>query len=86
VEVANVQLVDEGSEVSAEGEVANHSPLAQGELVVYALARRSGKIVAAGRAVVPVLAAGATKRFQIFFIGNAKGAQLQVTAPTAPAG
>ena len=65
----------------AEGNIVNHSSVSQQELLVDALARRGGKIVAAGRAVLQQVPAGATTRFQTFFIGPSKGAQLQVSAP-----
>lgn len=72
--------------LGAEGQVSNRSSTAQQELVVYAVARSGGRIVAAGRAVVPQLAAGASASYQVFFIGSPKGAALQVSAPpsTAP--
>jgi hypothetical protein len=73
------------SEGGAEGTVSNHSSTTQSELVVYALARRGGRVVAAGRAVLPQLAAGATVPYQVFFVGEPSGAQLQVSAsPTTP--
>jgi hypothetical protein len=74
-------LRDETSGLEAEGSVVNHSRLSQRELVVYAVARRAGRIVAAGRAVIPQAGAGSSSRFQVFFIGNPQGAQLEVSAP-----
>jgi len=68
------------SEGVAEGSVVNHSRVGQHELVVYALARRGARIVAAGRAVVPQLEAGASQRFQAFLIGRPQGARLEVSA------
>ncbi|MGP0101072.1 MAG: hypothetical protein ACLPUT_05545 [Solirubrobacteraceae bacterium] len=68
------------AEGTAEGSVVNHSTVGQRELVVYAIARRAGKIVAAGRAVVPQAEAGATEQFQAFLIGSSQGAQLEVSA------
>lgn len=65
----------------AEGTVTNHSHTEQDELVIYAVARRAGRIVAAGRAVLASLPPGASAPFQIFFIGDPKGAQLQLSAP-----
>jgi hypothetical protein len=65
----------------AEGLIANHSAVPQHELVVYAVARRAGKIVAGGRAVLPEAAAKSTTRFQLFFIGSPQGAKLLVAAP-----
>jgi len=72
-------------EPEAEGRVVNHSTLAQHEVVVYALARRAGRTVAAGRAVLPQVPAGASTRFQLYFIGDPRGAQLQFTAVCAAA-
>jgi hypothetical protein len=69
------------SEGAVEGNVFNRSRVSQQELVVYAVAQRAGKIVAAGRAVLAVAPAGATTHFELFLVGNAQGARLQVTAP-----
>ena len=68
------------SEPSAEGSVVNHSALAQSEVVVYALARRAGRIVAAGRALLAQAAAASATRFQLYFVGDPRGAQLQFSA------
>jgi hypothetical protein len=77
---------DPASGAGAEGTVANGSRVAQQELAVYAVARRGAMVVAAGRAVLPVLAAGASQRFQVFFIGDPHGAQLTVSAPPSTLG
>lgn len=74
------------SEAQAEGNVVNRSGIGQQELVVYALARRAGRIVAAGRAVLPAVPAGGSTQFQIFFVGNPAGAQLEVSAPATTSG
>lgn len=68
----------EGAE--AEGNLVNHSAVAQQELVVDAIARRAGRIVAAGRAVLADVPAGASAPFQLFFVGDPSGAQLEVSA------
>jgi hypothetical protein len=78
VSVTGVHL----SEAQAEGNLVNSSSVAQQELVVDAVARRGGTIVAAGRAVIADAPAGASTPFQIFFVGNPSGARLEVTAPT----
>ncbi len=65
----------------AEGTVANGSGVEQRELVIYAVARKAGQIVAAGRAVLPQLAAHANGRFQAYLVGSPTGASLQATAP-----
>ena len=72
---------DPASGPIAEGTVANRSKVAQSGLVLFALARRAGKIVAAGRAVVPELAPGASAPFQASLVGDAHGAGVQVLAP-----
>lgn len=82
VTVREAQLAD----ASAEGSVTNASPTDQSELVVYAIARRGGRIVAAGRAVLTSLAAGGSSPFQVFFIGDTAGAKLQVSAPPTTLG
>jgi hypothetical protein len=63
------------------GSVANRSTVEQQELVVFAVARRGGRVVAAGRAVLSAVPAGATSPFQIFLIGDAGGASVEVSAP-----
>jgi hypothetical protein len=72
--------------IGVEGTVVNHSAVGQQELVVYALARRAGRIVAAGRAILPTLSAGASTLFQAFLIGDPRGATLQVSAPATTLG
>ena len=67
--------------VAARGELVNDSKVEQKDLVVYGLARKGGKVVAAGRAVVPRVRAGAKARYAIFFIGNPRGAKLDVSVP-----
>ncbi|HWY90252.1 MAG TPA: hypothetical protein VNY31_06225 [Solirubrobacteraceae bacterium] len=80
--VVGARLTSEaGAEASESGSVANHSSLTQANLVVYAVARRAGRAVAAGRAVLPEVAAGASVPFQIYFVGNPQGAQIEVSAP-----
>jgi hypothetical protein len=68
------------------GTVLNGSVVAQSQLPVYAVARRAGRIVAAGRAVVATLAAHASGSFQIFLIGDLAGAAVQVSAPPSTLG
>jgi hypothetical protein len=70
----------------AEGNVVNHSGVSQEELVIYAVARKAGRIVAAARAVVPSAPTGMSTPFQLFFIGDPAGAQLEVSAPATTLG
>lgn len=68
---------DPASGVTAVARAVNRSAVEQRDLVIAAVARRDGKLVAAGRAIVPVLRAGGHERFQVFFIGDPRGADLQ---------
>ncbi|HEY5192697.1 MAG TPA: hypothetical protein VIJ39_02350 [Solirubrobacteraceae bacterium] len=74
-----------GNEATLSGTVTNRSQTAQQNLVVYAVARRGSKIVAAGRAVLPEVPAGTNSAtnvpFQIYFVGDPSGAQIQTSAP-----
>jgi hypothetical protein len=84
--VAGAHLSAEaGAEATLSGTVANHSQTTQQNLVVYAVARRASKIVAAGRAVIPEVTAstnaGTNVPFQIYFVGDPGGAQIQTSAP-----
>jgi hypothetical protein len=84
--VAGTHLSTEaGAEATLSGSVENHSQATQQNLVVYAVARRASKIVAAGRAVLPEVTAGTNAGtnvpFQIYFVGDPSGAQIQTSAP-----
>ena len=76
IEVAGTHLA-EASTGEAAGTVRNGSNIAQRKLVVYVIARRGGTIVAAGRAVLAEVAAGAPVPFQAFLVGAPTGAQLE---------
>jgi hypothetical protein len=86
IAMTGVHIAETSSEVSAEGTVVNRSSIAQQELVVFAVGLRAGKIVAAGRAVLPNAPADSSTLFQVFFIGNPKGASLRVSAPPTTLG
>lgn len=82
IEVQGVHASEEsGTGAGAAGTVRNRSSVTQRSLVVYGLAVRGGRIVAAGRAVLPEVAAGASVPFQAFLVGEATGAKLEASAP-----
>jgi hypothetical protein len=81
IEVVSAHSSTTGGETSESGSVTNSSAVPQTNLVVYAVARRAGKIVAAGRAVLPEIGTGTNVPFQIYFVGNPQGAQVEVSAP-----
>jgi hypothetical protein len=74
---------DPANGVVATGTVTNRSKVAQASLVVFAVARRGGAIVGAGRAIVSQLAPGAASPFQASLVGHPLGARLAVSAPAA---
>jgi hypothetical protein len=82
IEIAGVHV----SEETGAGTVVNHSNVTQQNLIVYALARKDGKIVAAGRAVLAEVKPGASVPFQAFFVGDEKGAKLEASAPPTTSG
>ncbi len=74
---------DPASGPGAAGSLFNGSAVTQRQVVVYAVARRAGRIVGAGRAVLPEVAAHHSAPFQLYFIGEAKGARLELSAAGA---
>ena len=72
---------DPTSGVAAVGKVENRSAIEQRALVIYAVARKGRRIVAAGRGQVPKLKAGAEAPFTVFFIGDPRGGKLTLAAP-----
>jgi hypothetical protein len=82
IRLSDLQVTDDPvSGLAATGHVLNDSKIDQQQLVLFAVARRDGKIVAAGRAIVNRLAAGKSAVFHAYFIGNPKGARISVSAP-----
>jgi hypothetical protein len=82
IRVAGVRSTEDPSTgPGASGTVINGTATAQRSLVVFAVARRAGRIVAAGRAVLPQLAASSAAPFQLFLLGDARSAKLGVAAP-----
>jgi hypothetical protein len=83
IEVSEPQLeVDPVSGIEATGTVLNKSGIVQETLVLYAVARKGGKVVAAGRGAIDRLKTdGKPVNYHIFFIGNPKGAEVSVIAP-----
>jgi len=72
---------DPANGLVATGTVSNRSKLAQKSLILFGNAARAGKIVAAGRQILPELAAGASIEFEVALLGDARGAKPLVAAP-----
>lgn len=80
--VSGVKLEnDPTSGVLASGTVKNDSQVLQTKLVAYGVTRDGGKVVAAGRAVVPKLKPGKSSIFRIYFIGDPRKGKLTVNVP-----
>jgi hypothetical protein len=87
IDVVDARLEgDPASGVTAVARAVNRSAVEQRDLVIAAVARRGGKLVAAGRAIVPVLRANGGARFQVFFVGDPRGAQLSFDAQPSTLG
>jgi hypothetical protein len=83
VVLTGVHANDESGASGVAGTVHNDTAVAQRELVVYGIARHSGRIVAAGRAVLSEVAAHGSSPFQVLFIGSAAGAHVEASAPAS---
>jgi hypothetical protein len=79
-------IEDPSNGAGAAASVHNGSPIAQRNLVVFVVARRAGRVVAAGRAVLPEVPARGSAPFQAFLIGDPRGAALQASAPATTLG
>lgn len=72
---------DPVSGIEVQGEVTNESGVEQTDLLLYAVATKGGRVVAAGRGLVPKLKTGPKgEPYNIFFIGDPKGADIEVFA------
>lgn len=74
---------DPANGLVATGTVRNRSKLAQTSLVLYGTASRADRIVAAGRQILPKLAAGASSTVEVALLGDAHGAKPQIAAPAS---
>ena len=82
MEVTDLKVTtDAGGSVSVVGNVANRSSIAQKRLIVFVVARKGERVVAAGRAIVENLPAGKSTNFSAFPIGDPHGAKLSAAAP-----
>jgi hypothetical protein len=79
-------ITDPVSGIEAQGQVVNNSGAEQRNLLLYAVARKGDQVVAAGRGLIGRLKNNTKPvEYHIFFIGDPKGAQVQITSfPTLP--
>jgi hypothetical protein len=82
LEVSPPRLRDNPEGIEVEGTVTNKSQLDQKKLVLFAVARSGGRIGAAGRGQIKNLKVKAKPgTYNIFFIGDPRGAEITVKAP-----
>lgn len=81
--VGKARLVDDPvSGIEATGYVFNDSKtVEQRNIFVYCVARKGGKVVAAGRSRIERIKPGRRGRYHVYFIGNPRGAKLELKAP-----
>lgn len=71
---------DPVSGVAATGTVTNNTDEVQKRVLLYGVARDGEQIVAAGRAAIENLKPGRTRPYDVFFIGDPEGAEVEVTS------
>jgi hypothetical protein len=72
---------DPVSGMNVTGKVTNKSNVEQIDLLLYAVATKGGKVVAAGRGLIPKLKTdGKPEFYRIYFIGDPKNADIEVVA------
>jgi len=76
-----VRLREESLGIAAVGFVRNTSRVDQRDVALYGVARRGGRVVAAGRAVIRRLRAGRRASFRMYFIGDPRRARLDLSVP-----
>jgi hypothetical protein len=83
ISVSDPEIHEDPSGVEIEGTATNQSGVDQKDLVLFAVATRGGEVVAAGRGRYKNLRGDAPRplRYNIFFIGDPRGAEIQITAP-----
>ena len=83
LKISGVHLSTDSGSAVAKGTIVNESPIAQKRVTIFGVARHGSKIVAAGRAIVDRIPPAGAKPtpFNVFFIGNPKGAKLSFVAP-----
>lgn len=72
---------DPVSGLEAVGSVRNTSKVEQRALVIYCVARKGGRVVAAGRSAIERLKVGQKLFYHVFFIGDPSGGKLSIEVP-----
>jgi hypothetical protein len=82
LQISDPRLGSDFSGPRVTGTVTNRSKIDQQKLILYAVARQGGKIVAAGKGQIKALKTSAKPGpYKIYFIGDPSGADVTVEAP-----
>lgn len=88
VGLSGVHLTADAGGQYLTGTVRNHAGVQLADVPIFAVALRGGRVVAAGRALVPRLPARPGPkpvRFRLYFIGSPRGARVELSvAPSLP--
>jgi hypothetical protein len=80
--VSPPRLQHDFSGANVSGTVTDKSKIDQSHLILFAVARQGGRIVAAGRGQIKALKVSAKPApYNIYFIGNPVGAEVEIQAP-----
>ncbi|MDX6665884.1 MAG: hypothetical protein QOG68_2090 [Solirubrobacteraceae bacterium] len=84
ITLSDIKLDHDDSGAFVTGQVHNRSSVLQKRVTIFCIAKKGGKIIAAGRGVVDKLPPSPTPkpiRFSVYFIGNPAGGTLHFTVP-----
>lgn len=73
--------VDPTSGVNAFGFMKNLSKIDQRRVIIWCVAIKGSRVIAAGRAGIQKMRAGRRARYHVYFIGNPRGGRLVLTGP-----
>lgn len=75
------EFEEDADGVLMSGKISGSKAPEQRKLVVYGLARKRGEIIAVGTAQIEKLTPTRRARFQMFFVGDPKGAEIEFFVP-----
>jgi hypothetical protein len=79
--VSELKASGQGGGTNVQAEITNDTGIPQYDLDVYAVARKGGRYVAAGRASLEHLGVSESAHLTLPIVGDAKGTQIRVFAP-----
>lgn len=87
-DITPLEIGEDAGVITGGGSITNRSAIAQQRLTIFAVARDGDEVVAAGRAVVERVPAkgGKAQKFNIYFTGDPRGADITLFAPPSTLG